>query len=642
MKPSKTDNRPLYSARGLYLYIKLIKRKYSYVNIGEILNYANMELHQLEDEGHSFTQEQIDRFYEKAVQLTGNKSLAREAGKYAASPDGLGLIRHYILGLVNPAQAYELIGKYAHNFVKSSIYESKKIRSNAVEITVTPNEGVNEKPYQCENRMGYWEAISLIFNYKLPSIEHPECMFEGGRSCRYIVTWQEAHSTFWKKIRNIITIFLFILVLTTAFLFPDTAIINVLAMSFSIIVLISLFITTLEKRELQSAIETLREGVDQLMGQINVNYNNALFINEISHALGKQINIDHILSDVIHILEKRLDYDRGIILLTNKQKTRLFLKTGFGYTFEQYNILKNVQFHLDKPESKGVFVVSFREQRPILVNDIIEIEDSLSPQSLEFARKIGTKSFICCPIVYKDEAIGILAVDNIKTKKPLRQSELNLLMGIANAIGLSINNAMLFEAKEAQFKSIIKTLAASIDARDFLTAGHSEKVTEYSVGICRELGLSKEYTEMIRVAALLHDYGKIGIDDTILKKDGLLSDEERDLIKTHAEKTQKILQQINFEGIYKEVPDIAAYHHEKINGSGYPKGLKGEEIPLGSKIIAVADFFEAVTSKRHYREAMRLDEAFNLLMEKSGIHYDTKVVNAFISYYNREYINQKK
>jgi len=641
MESSNTDNRQLYAARALNVYINLLKRKYSYVNISELLSYAKMEPHQLEDEGHWFAQEQIDRFYEKIVQITGNKNIAKEAGRYAASPDALGLLRRYILGLIGPAQAYPLISKYAHHFVKSSVYESKKIRSNAVEITVTPNEGVNEKPYQCENRMGYLEAIALAFNYKIPKIEHPECMFEGGKVCRYIVTWQEARFKFWEKIRNISSIFLFILLFIVFFISPQF-LTTLLPASFFVILVLTILSSHLEKKELLSAIDNLREGIDQLMEQLNINYNNALLVNEVSFALGRQKSIDTILADAINVLEKRLDYSRGLLLLVNDDKTELSFRTGFGYSFEQFNILKDARFHLDRPDSKGPFIVSFAKRQPILVSDIKEIEGSLSSRSLEFARQMGTRSFICCPIIYENESIGILAVDNIKTKRPLRQSDANLLMGIASAIGLSIHNAKLWEAREGQFKSIIKTLAASIDARDFLTAGHSEMVAEYAVGICREMGMPSDYIEMIRVASLLHDYGKIGIDDVVLKKNGTLTDEEFEIIKTHTEKTQMILEQINFDGIYKEVPDIAAFHHEKIDGSGYPRGLKGTEIPLGSRIIAVADFFEAVTAKRHYRDAMPVDEAFTLLMKKSGVHYDPNVVNAFISYYNKEYIDQKK
>jgi hypothetical protein len=141
---------------------------------------------------------------------------------------------------------------------------------------------------------------------------------------------------------------------------------------------------------------------------------------------------------------------------------------------------------------------------------------------------------------------------------------------------------------------------------------------------------------MIRVASLLHDYGKIGIADAILKKEGRLTVEEYTQVKSHAEKTREILEQINFEGIYLQVPEVAGSHHEKIDGSGYPRGLRGSEIPFGAKIIAVADFFEAITAKRHYRGPMPLSQAIRLLEERSGAHFEKKVVKAFIQYLQKD------
>jgi putative nucleotidyltransferase with HDIG domain len=635
MEISKLDNRHLYSSRIVNTYIKLIKRKYSYINIGELLSYARMETYQVEDEGHWFTQEQIDLFYERLEELTGNKNIAREAGRYAASPETIGVMRQYILGLVGPAKAYELLGKAVPNFTKSSIYEAKKIRSNKVEITVTPIEGISEKPYQCENRIGYIEAISLAFNYRLPKIEHPECFFKGGKVCRYIVLWQESLSAFWKKVRNYVTLFLSLICLSFYPMSSGVILSVLLPFSVFVVLLLSLYVGILEKRELNSAITNLSDSADKLLEHINVNYNNALMVNEMGLAISKHTDIDDILMSIVKVLERRLDYDRGMIFLASEDKTRLIFRAGFGYADELLGILTNTSFHLDKPESKGVFVVSFREQKPFLINDIEEIKENLSPRGLEFAKRMGSRSFICCPIIYEDVSLGILGVDNVKTKKPLVQSDINLLMGIAPQIGISIHNARLSDVKERQFKSILQVLAASIDARDPLTAGHSVKVTEYAIGICEELGMPKDYCEVIRVASLLHDYGKIGIKDDILKKNGTLNIEEYEEIKTHVEKTKKILQQINFEGIYTEVPKIVECHHEKIDGSGYPKGLKGEEIPLGARIIAVADFFEAITSKRHYRDAMPLDTAFELLIGESDVHFDRSVIEAFICYYKK-------
>jgi len=215
-------------------------------------------------------------------------------------------------------------------------------------------------------------------------------------------------------------------------------------------------------------------------------------------------------------------------------------------------------------------------------------------------------------------------------------------MGIASVLGVSIRNAELHEQRNRQLKSILKALAASIDARDPYTAGHSEKVTEYAVGICKEMNMPSDYTEVVAVAASLHDYGKIGISDALLKKEGLLTAEEYETVKTRSVKTRKILEKIEFHGPYSLVPEIAEAHHEKLDGSGYPRGLKGHEIPIGSRIIAVADFFEAITAKRLYRDPIPVDEAFEMLRRESDVHFSREIVEAFIKFYTSNNMASQK
>lgn len=630
------DKTPLYNSRIIKIFINYIKKNYNYINISELLSYAKMEPHQVEDEGHWFTQEQVDLFYEKLVKLTGNKNIARDAGRYAASPDSTNIVKQYVIGLLDPSSAFQAVGKYAPEITKSSKYESRKIAKNKVEITVKPYKGVKEKPFQCQNRIGMWEAIGLLFNYRLPKIEHPECIFKGGKVCRYIISWQESKASLISRIRAVATALLIPLNIASIFLFP-TFIQYIIPLSLTIFLILSLYYSNLKIKELNFAINNLKDASDKLLDQMQLGYDQALLINEIGQVLNKERNVEGILYQTIKILRNRLDYDRGIIFLANEDKTELYFKTGFGYDFSQFEFIRNLKFSLTKPESRGPFVVSFREKRPILVNDIDEVSYQLSPKSFEFAKKVGTKSFICCPIVYSDDVIGILAVDNVKTKRPLLQRDVNLLMGISTEIAISIKNAMLLEIKERQFQSTLRALAASIDARDSLTKGHSERVAEYSVGICKELGMPDDFTEMVRIAALLHDYGKIGVPDSILKKEGPLTPEEYEEIKSHVIKTEQIIQQIEFDSKYKDILSIITAHHEKIDGSGYPNGLSDGEIPLGAKIIAVADFFDAITSKRHYRDAYPLDEAFNLLIQKRGVHYDEMVVDAFIRFYTRTY-----
>ncbi len=598
-----------------------------------------MEPYQVEDEGHWFSQNQINRFHARLKEVTGNRDIAREAGRFAASPGTLGIMRFHLLGMIGPEYAYELIGNYASKFTKSTDFKTKKLASNKVEIIVTPKKGVKERAYQCENRFGFWEAITTAFNYELPKIDHPECIFKGGKSCRYIVSWKQSASVFWKRFRNLVGAALLCITIFTIEIVPSWhTSLAIFSISVAVFLAVSLYVNHLGNNELFKAVTNLQASSSESIELINKNYEHALLINDVSQALSKELELNNILSNVVDILEKRLDYDRGLILLANKEKTRLISKTGFGYNpGELKNFMRGSGFRLDREDSKGVFVVSFREKKPFLVNDIDELKDSLTDRSFEFAQKIGAKSFICCPIIYEDESIGILAVDNIETKKPLLQSDINILMGIASQIGISIHNAKLIEARFRQFQSILQVLAATTDARDPITAGHSTQVTEYAVGICNELRLPYNYTEMIRVASLLHDYGKIGVDDAILKKPGRLTPEEYEHIKTHALKSKNILEQVNFEGIYTEVPEIAGAHHEKLDGTGYPNGLKGDQIHFGAKIIACADVFEALTSKRHYRDPMPLDDAFNYLVENIGIHFERECVEALIDFYNKNF-----
>ncbi len=625
----------LYNSRIINTYLKYIKKNYSHVDINELLSYARMKAYEVGDQSHWFTQEQVNRFHEKLTRMTRDENIAREAGRFAASPEAIGVMRQYLLGLMTPAKVYEIIEKAAREFTRSCKFEYKKVYSKKIEITVTPHKGVIEKKFQCENRMGYFESVGLGFENKIPRIEHPECVFNGGTKCRYIISWDSNLFSLLKIVRNSAAIITLVAGIIFIMLFPLTTVIYFLLAALLIMSPLIFFCDYLTKKELRKSLRNRESSHEELIKQLDINYNNSLMINEIGQTISRQINIESILKIVIQIFKNRLDYDRCMLLMRNKKKDALLFQTGFGYTAKQLKILKNSEFKLSKPKSRDIFAVSFNEKKPFLINDISLIDKDLSPRSIQLIKEMGARSFICCPIVCDKESIGILTVDNIKTKRPLIQSDLRILLGISSVIGISINNAELYDARAQQLRSILNVLAATIDARDPYTAGHSEKVTEYAIGICREMGIPRDDTEIIGIAAALHDYGKIGISDSLLKKKGSLTKREREIINTHAEKTRQILEQIHFMGEYNKIPEIAGSHHEKLDGSGYPKGLKGSEIPLGSQIIAVADFFEAITSKRHYRDSLPLNEAFEMLKGESGRHFEKNIVNVFIKYYKK-------
>lgn len=626
----------LYNTRLLDPFIKLIARRYSHVDIGEIYTFARIMPWEAADHSHWLSQEQVNRFVEKAVELTGNPALPREAGQYGASPESFGTMRSYVLSFVSPHVMFERIGEVISRLLRSSTYTPEWVAPNAIAISVVPKPGVKEELYQCENRVGVFEAVLQSFHYRYPAIEHPECLFKGDSRCLYVIRWEKTAAARYRRARHGTLVAAPLLGMLPAVWSPSWLLMTLPTFT-SLYLLFAYLETQANLKETRIGLEHLGTSRDQLMELLDSNYNNSMMTSEIGQIISRQTTVDSILDALVKVLQKRLDFDRGMVLLANKEKNSLSFRAGFGHQDKEMKLLSRATFRLDNPASKGVFIKAFHEQVPYLVDDFEEFEQRHTPHSVQLAKALGVKSFVCCPIICDGESIGVLAVDNLKTSRPLMQSDKSLLMGIAPVIGISIRNAELLLAKEKEFRSTLRVLAASIDARDPLTAGHSEKVTEYSIGICDEMKLGSDFRECVRVAALLHDYGKIGVPDAILKKTGRLSTEEYEIIKTHTAQTRDILERINFEGKYADVPLIAGSHHEKWNGNGYPLGLKEEEIHIGARIIAVADHFEAITSQRHYRDPMPISVAIDELQKYSGSYFDPRVVTAFIGYYRRSY-----
>ncbi|HEX4948287.1 MAG TPA: HD domain-containing phosphohydrolase [Blastocatellia bacterium] len=248
--------------------------------------------------------------------------------------------------------------------------------------------------------------------------------------------------------------------------------------------------------------------------------------------------------------------------------------------------------------------------------------------------------YLCVPLASSKQIYGVCYLGS--TVRAFSRDELEMLTAIGNQAGAVLETLHVNAEQERVCENMIQGLALTIDARDEITAGHSGRVASYSAAIARYMKLSEREQRLAYYAGLLHDYGKIGVRDEVLCKPSQLTAEEYEEIKQHPEYTLSILSKIKFSEGLAEVPHVASCHHERPDGKGYPRGLKRHEIPIGALIIAVADVFDALTVKRHYRDPMPLDEVLALLEAGRDTQFDGAVIDAFKQYYEQEYLPRQK
>jgi HD-GYP domain-containing protein (c-di-GMP phosphodiesterase class II) len=248
------------------------------------------------------------------------------------------------------------------------------------------------------------------------------------------------------------------------------------------------------------------------------------------------------------------------------------------------------------------------------------------PSLMKFAHEL--KRFLIVPVNLHEEKIGIVLLGRCSSNKPFSISDKRLLNVVADMMAMKISNSELFiELKELSL-NLMKSFTETIEEKDPYTRGHSERVNELSLKIGKALELNPDQMQLLNFTSILHDIGKIGIPEDILKKPEKLSDKEYALIKEHTIKGYKILLPIKqLNGCL----DSILYHHERIDGKGYPQGLSGDQIPLFARIIAVADTFDAMTSHRAYRKAKKMDEVIQELKDVSGKQLDADITRVFIT-----------
>ena len=241
-----------------------------------------------------------------------------------------------------------------------------------------------------------------------------------------------------------------------------------------------------------------------------------------------------------------------------------------------------------------------------------------------------TRSVLCAPLNVGGRALGAIYLDTSSGRGTFDEHDLQLLTAISHQSALALHRAQLFEDLERLFLGAIETLVATVEAKDIYTYGHSARVSRLAQLTAERMGRPKHELEQIRIAGLLHDIGKIGIPEAILAKEGRLTFEEWSYIRSHPQIGESIIKQMGSDRLH-DVQRTVRHHHERLDGSGYPDGLRGPAIPFGARILAVVDTFDAITSNRPYRTPHTAQEAIAELRRHAGDRFEPEIVEAFVS-----------
>ncbi len=393
-------------------------------------------------------------------------------------------------------------------------------------------------------------------------------------------------------------------------------------------------------------------------------YDYQAFLEKASRTMIRFKKPEHLIKMIVRTIDEQLKVTHTAVLLFKERKHSYILIDSKGAQGIKIPV-GFIKLAADNP-----LISAFSEKQSYLISEtgilrhddviaglrnreILERQPDLYDRLLLIKKQMDLiKAKLCVPCYFKNDLLGILVLGEKISGENFSREEMGFFVTLANDAAMAIANALLIETLQSKIEEIkdlyvrehrvfIHTsiaMAAAIDARDPYTRGHTERVTTYCLAIARELdGIPemlayKNFRETLQIAALLHDIGKIGVPDHILNKHDKLAPEEFEEIKKHSTIGATILHPI------KELSDVAKeirHHQECFDGSGYPDGLKGSDIPLIARIIGVADAFDAITTERPYKKKKTIEDALKELKRCSGTQFDPVIVSAFLLAYEK-------
>lgn len=359
--------------------------------------------------------------------------------------------------------------------------------------------------------------------------------------------------------------------------------------------------------------------------------------NTMAQQLGRQFKTLTTIAEIHRAILSTMDTDKIINTVLNRISA-VFPSRGIGFTLIHSNSFDSGQTYIGVGNPSQRRIV---EEIQITPDEIQKIKDNPDnfivkkddnpPDYLRPLVGQRLRSFHVFPIFLNQNLAGIITIGSDE-REILSKEDLNQIRQLSDQVGVALSNAHLVEEVKGFSWGTLVTLARAIDAKSPWTAGHSERATKLALDIGRMMNLSEKEMDILHRGGLLHDIGKLGIPNEILDKKGKLTPEERKIIEKHPALGARILEPL---AAFKEIMLVVLEHHENYDGTGYPKGLAGENISLYGRIFIVTDCYDALTSERPYRGALDHDEAVKLIKRDSGTKFDPKVINAFLKIVNR-------
>ncbi len=371
----------------------------------------------------------------------------------------------------------------------------------------------------------------------------------------------------------------------------------------------------------------------RLLEQTNSQIDRLAALHDIDLVINSSLDLRVTLNILLDQVVEKLEVDAAAVLLLNPRSQILEYTASRGF---HTHIIEH--YHLRMGE--GISGQAAMERHLVQALNLNELEDDLAYTNL--MQEESFASYYSVPLVAKGQIKGVLDIFNRSLLNP-DQEWFNFLETLAGQAAIAIDNTSLLEDLHRSnvelslaYDTTLEGWSKALDLRDKETEGHTQRVVDITLRIAQSMGIDDNELTHIRRGALLHDIGKMGIPDAILLKPGSLNDDEWKIMKQHPVYAHDLLYPITH---LRPALDIPYYHHERWDGSGYPQGLKGEQIPLAARIFAVIDVWDALTSDRPYRKAWTSKKALEHIREQSGKHFDPKVVDIFMSLIKSELIN---